>query len=189
MTRINLLPWRSIERARKQREFLAMLGASAVACAMVVLYSHLHINGMITSQEARNSYLQQEITLVDARIKAIKDLEHTKSRLLARMEIIQELQGSRPQIVHLFDEIAGTVPDGVYLSKLSRQGKQLTIFGQAQSNARVSAYMRSLDQSEWLTNPKLSVIKNLKTARTRSSEFSLRVSQTNKTERWIEVTP
>ena len=179
MARINLLPWRELARARKQREFITGLAGTAILSGFMVLGAHMFMQGRIADQESRNQYLQSEIVAMEKKIVEIKDLEKTKARLLARMDVIQQLQGSRPEVVHLFDELARTVPAGVYVNSLQRKATGVSVSGTAQSNARVSAYMRRLDGSPWLTNPKLSVIESSKKARSRTSRFKLSVQQQN----------
>jgi type IV pilus assembly protein PilN len=111
MAHINLLPWREAYRQEKQKEFISILGLTAVAGATVVFASHIFVNGVISNQEDRNTFLEGEITAVEKRIAEIKELEKTKQALLDRMEIIQQLQRSRPEIIHTFDELVATLPD------------------------------------------------------------------------------
>ena len=132
---------------------------------------------LIDNQNQRNQFLDREIAELDKKIAKIKDLEKTKTALLARMDIIQQLQRSRPQSVHLMDQLVYTLPDGVYLNKISQVGEALTLNGVAQSNARVSAYMRNIDNSEWMAQPKLDVIETKDGERRRTAEFVLRASQ------------
>jgi len=190
MARINLLPWREERRRHRQRQFFMTLGGAALAMAGVIAYAHSHIGAMIEHQNARNDFLRAEIKIMDEKIAEIKDLDQTKRRLLARMDVIQQLQSSRPRIVHLFDQLARTVPEGVYLSKLSHQGNVLTIDGVAQSNARVSAYMQNLEASEWLEKPKLQVIETReeKGSRDRLSRFTLEARQGTRTTEQVEET-
>jgi len=177
MVRINLLPWREIRRKERERLFYSVAAGSAVLMGLVVFYAHIHINGLIDGQRTRNQFLEKEITEVDKRIREIKELESQKKKLLARMKVIQQLQSSRPVAVHLFDEIVKTIPDGVYLTALDQKGSNITLTGIAQSNARVSAFMRNLDTSQWLGNPKLDVIERTTQGRQRSSKFTLQASQ------------
>ena len=132
---------------------------------------------MIQYQESRNNFLKSEIAVVDRQIKEIKDLEKTKANLIARMNVIQELQISRPQIVHLFDEMVATIPDGSYLTKLKQLGGSLTVEGRAQSNARVSAYMRKIDASKWIGSPNLQVISTPKSDVAGMNDFILNAKQ------------
>ncbi|MDR2876534.1 MAG: PilN domain-containing protein, partial [Chromatiales bacterium] len=138
MTRINLLPWRENRRKEERRQFMSLAGGSVMLMAVIVFYVHLHIGGLIDGQERRNEFMTGEIARVDAMITEIRAIETKKQQLLARMKIIQELQGQRPQIVHLFDELAQAVPSGMYLTRVAQQGDVLVIEGIAQSNARVS---------------------------------------------------
>ena len=175
--RINLLPWREELRKQKQREFGLMSGGAVLIAALVVLFAHLHVDGMITNQNQRNAFLQNEINGLNERIGRIKELEAMKQDLLARMNVIQELQSSRPESVHLLDELVRTLPDGVYLNKFSQRDRNLTFNGVAQSNARVSDYMRNIDSSEWLANPRLDLIKTSEVNRRRIANFNLRSTQ------------
>ena len=177
MAKINLLPWREELRKQKQREFIIMASGGAIVAALIVLLAHFHINGLIENQNQRNAFLKSQITLLDERIGRINELEKMKADLLARMNVIQELQRSRPESVHLMDELVRTLPDGVYLNSFTQRGRSLAMTGVAQSNARVSDYMRNIDASEWLTAPHLDQIKTTEVNRTRVANFSLRASQ------------
>ncbi|MBV2138381.1 MAG: PilN domain-containing protein [Candidatus Thiodiazotropha sp. (ex Ctena orbiculata)] len=179
MARINLLPWREAERKERQKEFGLMVLAGALLAAFVVFGVHQLIQSQIVAQNARNDFLQKEIKAVEKEIREIKDLDKTKQNLLARMNIIQELQSSRPQIVHLFDEVVTTLPDGVFLDKVEQKGSIVTFTGQAQSNARVSSMMRNIDDSEWLERPALVFIESKEKTGTGYSNFELRVKQTS----------
>ena len=158
MAKINLLPWRAALRKQQQKDFVSaiLLGGSLTAAIMLLV--HTSISSQIEHQNRRNNFLTQEISALDKKIAEIQELEGKKKRLLARMDIIQELQSSRPLVVHLFDELAKTIPEGVYLSDLAQVDKNLTVNGFAQSNARVSAYMRNLESSGWLKDPLLNII-------------------------------
>ncbi len=177
MARINLLPWREWERKRKQREFAGMAAAGAILAVFGVIIGHFQMEGMISAQEERNNFLLSEIKTLESRIEKIKDLESTKDKLLARMNVIQELQSNRPLSVHLMDELVRTLPDGVYLNKFTQKGPGLTMDGVAQSNARVSAYMRNIDGSQWIGGPKLNVIETKTEERRRIAEFTLLAGQ------------
>ena len=158
MARINLLPWRAERRKSRQKEFAGMLGLSALAGILVAFLIVSLYNGRISSQNGRNEYLRGEITKVDAQIKEIDELDQKKAKLLARKEVIEQLQSNRSQMVHLFDSLVRTIPDGVTLTAIKQEGDILTLEGNAQSNARVSAYMRNLEVSGWMTKPDLSII-------------------------------
>ena len=176
MAKINLLPWREELRAEQTRQFVTMLGLSAFMAGAIVLLVHVSIAGQISHQEFRNDILNKEITKLDLALKEIEELENKKEDLLSRMEVIQSLQRRRPQVVHLFDEFVRTVPEGIHLTKITQKGKDLTIDGIAESNGRVSAYMRNIDASEWMATPKLTVIETKK-GTLRSSKFSLKSGQ------------
>ncbi|HSB01720.1 MAG TPA: PilN domain-containing protein [Anaerolineales bacterium] len=177
MAKINLLPWREELRKQKQREFIISASGGAVVAALIVLLAHFHIDGLTDNQNQRNEYLQNEIKELDVRIGRINELEKMKANLLARMNVIQELQRSRPESVHLMDELVRTLPEGVYLKTFNQKDKTLEMTGVAQSNARVSDYMRNIDASEWLTAPRLDQIQATEVNRTRIANFSLRGSQ------------
>lgn len=177
MARINLLPWRDDLRKEQRRQFFVVLGGSAVLALMVVGYVHLHINGMIETQESRNSYLQGQIKEVESKIKEIDNLERQRQQLLARMRVIEQLQGDRSVIVHLFEELTKAVPEGLYLVNVKQSGRTLTIQGMAQSNARVSTLMRNLDASPWFENPVLEIIQSDNKKDRGSRSFTMRVTQ------------
>ncbi len=175
MTHINLLPWREAQRKERERQFFSSLIATAILMAAIIFYMHLHFSGKIEEQHQRNSYIEQQITLVDQKIKEISTLESEKKHLLARMNIIQDLQGKRPLIVHLFDELVKTLPKGVSLTNITQKGTTITLKGIAQSNASISIFMSQLDASNWLKNPRLDVIEAHKKVARRAAEFTLRV--------------
>lgn len=182
MARINLLPWREEQRKEKQREFAFTMAGAAIVGGLLVLMAHLQINGMIESQNVRNQFIEGEIVKLDKRIAEIRDLESTKAKLLARMNVIQQLQSNRPLSVHLMDEMVRTLPEGAYLNKIEQKGGDLTFTGVAQSNARVSAYMRNIDGSAWLSKPKLEVIQTETEQRKRVAKFNLQALQNSKPE-------
>lgn len=177
MAHINLLPWREEERKRKKKEFIAIVGGAAALMCVAGLVMHLFIAGMISHQESRNAYLQSEIKKVEAKIKEISELESKKDQLIARMRVIENLQSNRPEVVHLFDEMVRIVPEGLYFQSVEQKGRNLSIKGRAQSNARVSAFMRGLEGSDWFDAPQLSVISTKQEKTGKSREFSLTVNQ------------
>ena len=158
MAKINLLPWREERRKQKQRDFLGALVLSVLVGALIFGLVHLYIEGLKAYQEQRNQILQNEIALLDKKLVDIKDIEEKKKKLLAKIDLIQKLQESRPEIVHLFEEIPKTTPDGVFLTKFAQTGTELLFEGKSQSNARVSAFMRAIEASPWLQKPTLMVI-------------------------------
>jgi type IV pilus assembly protein PilN len=177
MPRINLLPWREEQRKQRLKNFGIAAGTAVAVGIATVLYAHATVNHFIDYQGQRNKYLETEIATLDKQIAEIKELEATKDRLLARMQIIEQLQRSRPEVVHLFDELVRRLPDGVYLKSVKQTGNRLSIKGVAQSSTRVSALMRNIDSSEWLTDPGLDVVETVDQGRTRSSEFTIFASQ------------
>ncbi len=179
MARINLLPWRAERRKLRQKDFLGML---ALAVAVGVLASFLVVSwysGRISSQNARNEFLKGEIAKVDIQIKEIEELDKKKNKLLARKEVIEQLQANRSQMVHLFDSLVRTIPDGVSLTSIKQEGDILTLGGRSQSNARVSTYMRNLESSGWMTNPDLSIIEAKEGNPGLPYEFNLKVKLAN----------
>lgn len=158
MAKINLLPWREELRAQKKQDFIIAIGVSILFTAVILVAIHTYIEGMKAYQEQRNKMIQDEIALLDIKIAKIKTIEEQKSKLLSKIELIQKLQQSRPEIVHLFDELPRVTPDGVYLTKFVQTGQVLGFDGKSESNARVSAFMRAIEASAWLKMPKLDVI-------------------------------
>lgn len=158
MARINLLPWRAERRAQRQRDFYAMLGLAALGGVLLSFLLWFHYDRQISGQMVRNDFLTGEIQKVESQIKEIEALDKQKDRLLARKKVIEQLQANRSQMVHLFDSLVRTIPDGVALSNIKQEGEVLTLEGRAQSNARVSEYMRNLEGSGWMTKPDLAII-------------------------------
>ena len=157
-TRINLRDWRRERRELRKKQFAQMMGMGALAALAVVGISWTAMNGAVDNQQARNQRLQGEIKEMDQKIKEIEDLEKVKSNLLARMRVIEDLQANRAATVHFFDEIVSTLPDGVNLTSLKQNGGNVTIDGIADSNGRISTYMKNLDASPWFADPRLIVI-------------------------------
>ena len=158
MPRINLLPWREQERKVRRREFMVAAGGAVFAAVVFVGGGKLVYSSWIDAQNEKNALLKKEIVKLDAQIADIQDLENRKQRLVARMEIIERLQRKRPEIVHLFDELVKTVPQGIYLTTIKENGNKLEIHGVAQSSTRVSTFMRNIDSSTWMDNPVLMVV-------------------------------
>ena len=160
MARINLLPWREELRRQKQNEFLTLLGLALIVALFLGVVVHFSYVRLIDYQNSRNNYLNAQIEIVNKKIEEIRALEDEKNRLIARMRAIEELQGSRPFNVRLLDDLARRIPEGVSFTAVKQGGNTLTITGVAQSNARVSSLMRNLNSSEWLANPRLSLIES-----------------------------
>jgi type IV pilus assembly protein PilN len=160
MPRINLLPWRAAERKQRQQQF-AVAAAVAIAAAIAVTgLLYLMMSGWIDGQNEKNQLLKAEIETLDQQIKEIEGLETQRNRLIARMEIIETLQRSRPEVVHLFDQMVRTLPDGVYLTSVRQTNRRLEIKGMAQSSTRVAEFMREIDKSEWLADAELEVVES-----------------------------
>jgi type IV pilus assembly protein PilN len=173
MPRINLLPWRELDRKVRRREFLVAAGAAVLPSDVLIGVGKLMYSSWTAAQIEKNNLLKNEIVKLDAQIADIQDLENRKQRLVARMEIIERLQRKRPEIVHLFDELVKTVPEGVYLTQIKENGNKLEIHGVAQSSTRVSTFMRNIDGSMWMDNPQLQVVESAQNSPTGGSSFTL----------------
>jgi type IV pilus assembly protein PilN len=176
MPRINLLPWREEERKERKLGFLVALGGGTVAALVAAFGAYLMFSSMIDAQDGRNEMLRVQIKQLDKQIEEINNLESAKQKFIARMEIIEKLQRSRPEIVHVFDEIVRQLPEGVYLTSVRQQDKRLKFDGVAQSSTRVSTFMRNIDGSEWLQHPDLEVVET-KSGQDRGSNFTLFAEQ------------
>jgi type IV pilus assembly protein PilN len=177
MARINLLNWREEKRKQIEQQFYAMLAGAAIVGVAVVFAVQMQLGAMIDHQTARNDYLKAEIKKVEKAIAEIKALEKKKEDLLARMKVIQQLQGNRSDSVHMLDELVKVLPEGVHLTRFVQKKDALTFDGVAQSNARVSAYMRNIERAEWLKNPNLKVIQSKKGGSDGYSQFTLNSKQ------------
>jgi type IV pilus assembly protein PilN len=176
MPRINLLPWREQQRRERKLAFFVSLGVAAGAAAVVAFAAYLMLGAMIDAQDQRNERLKGEIKVLDKQIEEINDLEAQKQRFIARMQIIEKLQRSRPEVVHLFDELVKAMPDGTYLTSIKETGTKLKFEGIAQSSTRVSTLMRNISASQWLRNPELEVVETAKDS-TGGSHFVLDATQ------------
>jgi type IV pilus assembly protein PilN len=179
MARINLLPWRAERRKARQKEFVGMLGLAALGGVLAAFLIVSFYSSRISNQNDRNEYLRGEIAKVDTQIKEIEELDKKKAKLLARKEVIEQLQANRSQMVHLFDSLVRTIPDGVTLTAVKQEGDILTLGGRSQSNARVSTYMRNLESSGWMTSPDLEVIEAKAGNSGLPYEFNLKVKLAN----------
>ena len=182
MPSINLLPWREEERKKRQREFGVAMAGGVVAAIAVVLLTMFAYSQMISNQQARNARLNAEIVELNKSIEEIDGLERQKERLLARMEIIEQLQKSRPEIVHLFDEMARQLPEGVYLNGMKQTGARVEIRGVAQSSTRVSALMRQVDASEWMDDPEVERVETTQSGASRQADFVVYLKQVSSTD-------
>ncbi len=158
MVRINLLPWREERRKQRQQQFYMLMGGAVGAGVLASLLIWSYLNGQVSGQQDRNAFLEGEIKKVEAQIKDIEELEAKHAALLARKEVIEKLQGDRYKMVHLFDALMRTVPDGLVLTGLKQEGERMTLEGRAQSNARVASYMRNLENAGWMKSPQVTVI-------------------------------
>jgi type IV pilus assembly protein PilN len=162
MPRINLLPHREAKRKERKLKFLVALGAAALAAGATTGAAYLMYGQMIDGQQRRNEHLRAEIKTLDKQNEEINNLESAKQKFISRMEIIEKLQRSRPEIVHVFDEIVRTLPEGVYLTSIKQTNSKVKFDGIAQSSTRVSSFMRNIDGSQWLRNPELEVVQTTK---------------------------
>lgn len=179
MARINLLPWREQLREERKQRFLVTLAGSLIIAGGLVFLGDQYLNGAIENQNARNDFVRKEIAVLDARIAEISELKARRQQLLERMKIIQDLQGNRPIIGRVFDQLTRTLPDGVYFTSVKMAGSQITIDGAAESNNRVSELMRKMDASDWLTSPNLTQVKATTAgAVDQANTFLLSVQQT-----------
>jgi type IV pilus assembly protein PilN len=179
MPRINLVPWREAERKRKRQEFGVGVAASLVLAAVISFFVSWQMQSAIDAQNRRNQYLNDQIKELDKQIAEILDLEAQKQRLIARMQVIEQLERSRPEIVHVFDQLVRTTPDGIYLTLIKQSDRKITLKGLAQSSTRVASYMRNIDSSEWMTDPALEILETKGATADAGSQFTLNAAQEN----------
>lgn len=178
MIRVNLLPHRAEKRRARQVQFVAFSIISLIAGAIIVGFVHVAIMTEISYQERRNAYLKKEISVLDKQIDEIKKLREQTQSLLARKTVVEDLQSTRSDVVHLLDQMLRILPDGVYLKTIKQTGVKISLVGYAQSNARVSTLMRAIEDSPWLDTPTLLEIKAVKVNKDRINEFSLNFNLT-----------
>lgn len=181
MTRINLLPWREELREERKKRFMVILVAVLLVAGLVLFMASQYFDMAIENQRARNDFIRAENAALDVRIKEISELRQRRQELIERMKIIQDLQGNRPIVSRIFDQIVRALPDGVYFTSMKLVGKRLAIEGEAESNSLVSTLMRNQDASEWLTSPNLTEVKAVNTdgqGTEQASRFKLTVEQT-----------
>lgn len=177
MAKINLRPWREELRAEKQKQFVVMiLGAAIIAGGLVFLWK-TDMDNRIAYQESRNAYIETATRQLDKQIKEIEDLKRKRDELLSRMQVIQDLQGKRPVIVRVFDELVRTLPDGLYYTSLKKTGERVEIVGMSESNSRISSLMRRFEGSDWFNDPNLSNVATADNTRAGYSQFNLSVQQ------------
>ncbi|MFZ1573796.1 MAG: PilN domain-containing protein [Chromatiaceae bacterium] len=177
MVRLNLLPWREARRQHQKRLFVIHGMIALLVTLGAAIASYVVIDGLILFQESRNDFLIAEIAKLDSKINEIKEIEKKKADLLARMDIIQELQYIRPEVVHLFDEIVTAIPDGVFLTGIKQSGRNVVLEGRAQSYGRISDLMRNIKASAWITNPTLTIIQDQDKSDRGLSQFELQFQQ------------
>lgn len=175
MAKINLLPWREAFRTEKKKEFLSLMVVVLVVSVLVAFGWDRVVSNQIESQDSRNQLLKTEIAKLDKQVAEIKELKSRRQNLLDRMQVIQELQGNRPEIVKIYDEFVRAVPDGVYFTKMIRKGSQISLVGFAESNNRVSSLMRRLDASYKFSAPNLTKVQDSDVLGEDGSQFEMRV--------------
>lgn len=177
MAKINLRPWREELRAEKQKQFVVMiLGAALIAAGLTFLWK-TDMDNRIAYQESRNAYIETATKQLDKQIKEIENLKRKRDELLSRMQVIQDLQGKRPVIVRVFDELVRTLPDGLFYTSLIKKSERVEIVGMSESNSRISALMRRFEESDWFTDPNLSNVSAAENRRAGYSQFNLSVNQ------------
>lgn len=180
MPRINLIPWREAERKQRRQEFAVGAIGALMLAGLIAFVVNWQMQAAIDYQNERNQYLKDEITKLDKQIAEILELDARKQRLLARMQVIEELERSRAEVVHLFDQVVRTLPDGIYLTSLKQTNRAIQVKGMAQSSTRVSNYMRNIENSEWLADATLDILET-KGAGDSAMEFILNANQENPT--------
>lgn len=182
MAKINLLPWRQERRKEQQRQFFTLMGLSALLVAVLVLFTYLQYNVQIGRQQSRNAYLNKYVEDLKTQIKEVDKLEEMKDLMVKRIDAIQDLQRSRPDMVHLFDELVRIIPEGVHLVSIKQSGANLDFVGMAQSNSRVSSFMRNIDQSQWFAEAQLISIEEDAKSKDVAIKFNLKAKHVNKAE-------
>ncbi len=177
---INLIPWREEQKEQDKKHFMILIGLCAGLAAVIVFGVHVMFSHQISYQKDLNDYLTKEIKILDKKIAEIDAIQKEKERLLARMDIIQQLQSNRPHVVRLFDNMVRTIPDGLFLLSLNRTNAQIAIEGKAESNTRVSKFMRNIESSDWLANPLLNVIQADENSPDSVIAFTLQANQLKK---------
>lgn len=177
MIYINLMPWRERQRAERQKQFYIMVALAVLAGAALVFATYGYMGGRIEHQNQRNQMLQSEIRTLDRQIARIRQLDRERQRLVERIEIIQTLQASRPEAVHLFDQIVLTLPQGTFYQELRQQGNRIRLVGRSESNTRISALMRRVDASPWLRDSQLEIIETRQQGRLQVRDFRLEARQ------------
>ncbi|NNC23844.1 PilN domain-containing protein [Salinisphaera sp. USBA-960] len=182
LIRLNLLDWRGARRQARQQRFFVMLAVAGVLAAVFFgVLPHWYYGRLISAQKSRNDYLQNQINVADQKLHKIKRLKKVRRRIINRMQVIKKLQNARPAIVHYFDQLVATIPDGVYLKTLKQSGDTTTLKGVAKANANISSYMSNLADAKWLTKPRLIVIEHRRVNGKQYSHFTLQVQSIHPT--------
>ena len=176
--RINLLPHREMRRKQQQQHFLVMLGVVVAMGAAIWFGVHTYLDGVLTNQQARNKYLEEEIVKIDKEIAEINKLKEQIAALLKRKQVVETLQSNRAEVVHLLDQLFRQLPDGMYLKSIKQSGTKVSISGFTQSQARVSTLMRNLESSQYLQNASLVEIKSVSQGGQRLNEFIMNIDVT-----------
>ncbi|TVP92918.1 MAG: pilus assembly protein PilN [Thioalkalivibrio sp.] len=182
MIYINLLPWREQRRAERRKQFYAMVGVAALVGVGLVFGAHTYVNLLIDHQDTRNQILQTEIRELDRQIARIRELDQQRQAVIDRIDVIQTLQASRPEAVHLFDQMVTTLPEGTFFRELRQEGERIRLVGLAESNARISALMRRFEDSPWLEEPALQIIETRQEGPLQVRDFRLDAEQTRPAE-------
>ena len=182
MAKINLLPWREQLREERKKRFIASWVLTILVGVTVIFVGGLYITNSLNFQQSRNQFLQNELGQLEKSISEIKDLKRRRAQLLERMKVIQSLQGNRPVIVRVFDQLARVLPEGVYFKNVQLKGTRLVMVGVAKSNSRISALMRNFDASEWFSDPNLTAVRKVSVGGERLNEFDLTVLQVSPNE-------
>ncbi len=181
MIYINLLPWRERRRAERRKKFYSMAAVAALVGVGLVFAGYTYMNMLIEHQQSRNQTLQAEIRVLDRQIARIQELDRQRQAVIDRIEVIQTLQASRPEAVHLFDQLVRTLPEGTYFRELRQEGERIRLVGRAESNARISALMRRVDSSPWLKDSTLQIIETRQEGPLQVRDFRLEATQTRPT--------
>ena len=177
MAKINLLPWREERRAEKQQQFMTMLVGGLILAGLVFFMGYQYASNLLSTQAGRNSYLKQEVGVLDDRIKEIVELDSARAEMIGKMGVIESLQFSRPQIVKVFDSLVRLLPEGIHLNSFVRKDTELVLAGVAQSNPRVSVLMHKLDTSDLFNSPQLEVVQRVSNQDEAVRNFVLRVTE------------
>ena len=178
MMRINLLPHRAEKRQARQAQFIAFSVISVLMAGLLVGFVQIAIGTQISYQERRNTYLKLQTAILDKQIAEIKKLQEQTEALLARKNVVESLQSTRSDVVHLLDQMLRILPDGIYLKTLEQKGYKITLVGFSQSNARISTFMRAIEDSPWLDSPNLVEIHAVKAKGNRLSQFTMKFNLT-----------